>query len=242
MELNPEILINIGLSKGEAMVYLALLKLGKTKSGKIIKLTGLQSSVIHNSLNTLTNKGFVTYILEGKIKHYSALNPKLLEEDINTKKQDFRKDLPELEALYKSSKIKPTTAEVYEGFKGLQNATLNMIKDSKKGDIYKYFAAEKILLDKNALDFFSKIDLIKKSKNISVRGIAQTKEKELLKTYKNSTIRYISEEIPPAMNIFRDKILIMSLSGKPMGILLQSKEISKQYHELWDSLWKKARK
>lgn len=50
------ILENIGFSKSEAVVYLALLKVGQTKSGKIIKITGLQSSVVHNALNTLEEK------------------------------------------------------------------------------------------------------------------------------------------------------------------------------------------
>ena len=65
---NENLLQEIGFTKAEATVYLNLLKLGKTKSGSIIKLSGLQSSVVHNALNTLIDKGFVSYVLEGKIK------------------------------------------------------------------------------------------------------------------------------------------------------------------------------
>ena len=48
-----------GFSKAEAKVYLTLLKLGETKSGQIIKQTSLQSSVVHNALNTLADKAFL---------------------------------------------------------------------------------------------------------------------------------------------------------------------------------------
>ena len=131
-----------------------------------------------------------------------------------------------------------TSAEVYESYTGLYTATLKMIENGKKGEVYKYFAAEKTLLSNGAIEFFEKVDLIKKDKGILVKGIAQTQDRELLKNYKNSKIKYISKEIPPAMNIFKDKVLIISLSNKPIGILNQSEELAKQYHELWDSLWK----
>ena len=85
---------NAGFSKAEALVYIALLRIGKTKSGNVIKHTGLQSSVVHNSLNSLIEKGFVNYVLENKLKSYSALSPKLIEEFIEQKKQEFKKILP----------------------------------------------------------------------------------------------------------------------------------------------------
>ena len=100
-----DILVEIGFSKAESIVYVILLKTGPTKSGNIIKLSSLQSSVVHNALNTLANKGFVKYILEGKIKksaHLEALkiemkcrkNPKLLKKILDEelkKANDFEK-------------------------------------------------------------------------------------------------------------------------------------------------------
>ena len=236
-----KILEEIGFSKSEAIVYLTLLKIGKTKSGEIIKQTSLQSSVVHNTLNSLIDKGFATYILEGKIKHYQSVSPNLIKDYIKSKEKDFEEILPELQNIEKKSKEKQTNVKVYEGFKGLLTATLEMINNSPKGD-YKYFAAEKILLNEGAIEFFEKVDLIKKSNKINVRGISKISGKEILQKYKNSTIRYTQTEIPPAMNIYQDKILIISLSEKPIGILIESKEIASQYHELWDNIWKSAKK
>jgi sugar-specific transcriptional regulator TrmB len=235
-----KILEDLGFSKSEAIVYLTLLKIGKTKSGEIIKKTGLQSSVIHNTLNTLIDKGFITYVLEGKIKQYEAVSPKLIREWIKSKEKSFEDIMPKLQNFENQSKEKGTKTKVYEGFKGLLTATLEIIGDSNKGD-YKYFAAEKILLDKKAIEFFEKVDLIKKDKKISVKGIAKMSGKEVLNNYKNSLIRYTKEEIPPAMNIYGDKVLIISLSEKPIGILIDSKEIAKQYHDLWNNIWKKSK-
>lgn len=238
---NEKILEETGFSKAEAVVYLNLLKLGKTKSGNIIKISGLQSSVVHNALNSLIDKGFVTYILEGKIKHYLASDPKLIGRYLESKKQEFNHILPELESLKEKTKESLASAEVYEGYKGLYAATLDLSEGSKKGDTFKYFAAGKELLTKESLEFFSKIDSLKKERGISVRGIANLEYKEPLKNYKSSEIRYTTLKIPPAMNIFGDKVLIISLSEKPTAILIKSKEIAIQYHRLWDSLWKIAK-
>ena len=101
--MKENVLQEIGFSKSESKVYLELLRLGKTKSGRIIKVSGLQSSVVHNALNTLIEKGFVTFILEGKIKHYRALSPKLIQKYIEAKKKEFTRILPELESLQKEN-------------------------------------------------------------------------------------------------------------------------------------------
>jgi sugar-specific transcriptional regulator TrmB len=229
-----EILEEIGFTRNESLVYLTLLKTGETKSGKIIKLTGLQSSVVHNSLNTLIEKGFVKYILKGKIKHYQGINPEVIKEYIKSKEKKFDGILPSLKSMQTAEKDLPT-AEVYYGYNGLLTATLEMIKEKRSG-AYKYFAAEENLITEDAINFFNKVDLIKKEKGIIVKGIANANSN--LKNSKNSIIRYTSLNIPPAVNIYGDQILIMTLSEKPTGILIKSKEIANQYNKLWESIWK----
>ncbi|MGE0793475.1 MAG: TrmB family transcriptional regulator [Candidatus Woesearchaeota archaeon] len=230
-----QILEENGFSKSESKVYLTLLKLGETKSGQIIKETSLQSSVVHNALNTLTNKGFITHVLKGKIKHYQALDPKLIEEYIKTKQEQFQKILPELNILQSKASEEPITVEVYEGYKGLFAATLNLLEDSKKGDVFKYFAAHNF--DEKTIKFFEKVDLIKKDKKIITKGIANQNAKKYLQKYKNSKINFTSQIIPPAMNIFKDKIIIFNLGEKPQAILIKSSQIANQYDKLWEAVW-----
>jgi len=242
MGTNLDVLQEVGLSKAEALVYLTLLKLGKTHSGKVIKLSGLQSSVVHNALNTLIEKGFVAYSLEGKIKNYSALDPKIIQESIEAKKQSYKQILPELQLIQEKSKQEVTTVEVYEGYKGLLTATLELIENSKKSDIFRYFAANEAVISEEALNFFQKVDMFKKEKGIIVRGIGDEKARNKLKKYTNSEIRYVKQKIPPAMNIFKNGILIISLLDKPVAILIKSNEIAAQYNQLWEEMWHIAKK
>ncbi len=227
-----------GFSKAESKVYLALLKIGETKSGQIIKITSLQSSVVHNSLNSLINKGFISYILKGKIKHYSCLDPQLIQKYIKNKQENFDNILPELNLLKNKQKEESTPVEIYEGFKGLFSATLSLLEKSSKNSKFRYFSA--IDLSTEAIQFFEKVDLIKKEKKLDVKGIANIASKKIFKNYKNSEIKYTNQIIPPAMNIFDDKVILFSFSKKPIAILITSKEISNQYKDMWENIWKNS--
>ena len=167
------VLQEVGFSNAESKVYLALLKSGETKSGFLIKKTSLQSSVVHNALNSLIDKGFAAYVLKGKIKHYSALEPKIIKEYVEAKRKEFLQIFPALESLKEESEQETASAEVYEGYKGLFAATLSLLESAKKGDVYKYFAIPEMLISKEALDFFVKVDLIKKQRGIIVKGISE---------------------------------------------------------------------
>ncbi len=231
------VLESTGFSKAEALVYVTLLKLGRTKSGRVIKITGLQSSVVHNALNTLIEKGFASYVLIGKIKHYQALDPSVIKDYLDAKKNNYLEILPELKVLQEKSKTEILDAEIYEGYKGLFAATLKLVEGHKKGEIFRFFAANDALLSEDAINFFERVDRLKKEKGIIVRGIADELAKKKLKGYNSSDIRFVNQKIPPAMNIFRNKIIIMSLSDKPVAVLIESGELARQYGDLWDSLW-----
>ena len=65
--MNTETLVSIGLTKGEADVYLTLLKLGNTTSGKIIKESKVSRSKVYDVLERLKQKGLVTEIIKKNV-------------------------------------------------------------------------------------------------------------------------------------------------------------------------------
>jgi len=64
--MDTQILEDLGLTNAEIRVYVALLELGSSSAGKIIEKSGLQNSVVHRALNSLIEKGLISYIKEGK--------------------------------------------------------------------------------------------------------------------------------------------------------------------------------
>ena len=119
-----KILKDIGLTDGEIKAYLALLELGKSTVGKIIEKSRVSPSKIYDVLNRLIEKGLISYIIEGKVKHFKAAPPKNVlnyierkEEDLKLHKNEFKKLLPELNSKQiQGNKI--FNAEIFEGIRG----------------------------------------------------------------------------------------------------------------------------
>src|SRR3989344_2186615 len=81
---------NIGLTKGEAKVYLALIELGSTTVGPLVKKANVAYSNIYEILNRLVDKGLVSYIVKSKTKYFQAASPKSFSDYFNKKEQELK--------------------------------------------------------------------------------------------------------------------------------------------------------
>ena len=70
----------LGLTEGEAKVYEALLTLGNSTVGPIVKESGVAYSNAYEILERLMEKGLVSYNLKEKTKFFQAAEPTRLRE------------------------------------------------------------------------------------------------------------------------------------------------------------------
>ncbi|MFH1054420.1 MAG: helix-turn-helix domain-containing protein [Candidatus Woesearchaeota archaeon] len=231
----------IGLTNAEIKVYLSLLEIGSTKVGSIIEKSDLQSSVVHNSLHKLQEKGLISHIIKGKIKHYKATNPKNFIDFIDEKKKNFEKILPQLLIKQKLEKER-LEAEIYQGYKGCMNLLLEVLDDAKKGDIFYFFSADVEPINKEIQDFFRKYDPKRKDAGIEVKGIAPKRLKHLYQDREKKgymKMKYSNTPIPPNMSIFNNKLTLFTWGEKPIGYLIYSKQLADKYAQYFHSLWNK---
>jgi len=73
-----EALHKIGLTDGEIRVYLTLMTLGSTTTGKITKYAGVSGSKVYEVLDRLMNKGLATTITKNGVKRFEATRPERL--------------------------------------------------------------------------------------------------------------------------------------------------------------------
>lgn len=241
--MDTDILEDIGLTKAEIRVYLALLEVGLTTAGEVIKKSGLQSSVVHNSLNNLIEKGLVSYVLKGKIRHYQAIDPKNIIEFIENKKKKFEDILPELLIKQKLAKEKTeTSAEIYEGTKGLFTALIEIIKDAKPKEEYLFFAVG--IEYPEAQKFFIRYDVVRKGKKLIVKGVSPYQLRTAFEERQNQgffEMRYVDFPIPLGVTVFRDRVMLIEWKEKPIGILIHSKQITDNYRKLFYDIWGKGK-
>jgi|SRR3989344_1562783 len=242
--MDTSILEDLGLSKGEVKVYISLLELGTTKVGSIIKKSEMASSAVHNALNTLLEKGLISYVQKGKIKYYMAADPKHFLSYIDEKKKRFKLILPEILQKQKREQER-MDAEVYFGYKGIMTLLLEGIKDAKRGEETVFFSADVEPINKEIQDFFRRYDPIRKAKcGTMTKGLAPLRLKYLFEDRANKgflKMRYTDNPLPPNMTIFKNAIALFTWGEKPVGYLIYSKQLAEKYRKFFNFLWERCK-
>jgi sugar-specific transcriptional regulator TrmB len=237
MDIN--ILMDLGFTRAEAIVYLKLLHLGAVKVGVLIEKTGLQSSTIHNTLNSLVDKGFVNYILRGKIKIYQAIEPKIVLKNFKEKEQRFEQLIPELEEKRRLATQK-TKAELYDGVRGVMTMLDNFIENTESGDYFYFFSVDVGGINKEIQKFFERFDAKRKARGLKVRGLARKKLKPYYDKRKVPKMRYLDFPIPTNISMCNNKIVLITWGDKPSGVLIESPQLYESQVSFFNELWKTA--
>src|SRR6185369_16302548 len=79
--MNLDILRRHGLNENDILVYRALLELGRSKTGPIMKKAAISSSSTYTSLSALLDRALVSFQVKNNIKYYQAESPDSLIEE-----------------------------------------------------------------------------------------------------------------------------------------------------------------
>lgn len=243
-------LTQLGLTPGESKVYLALLKLGQTKVGKIVKESDVAYSNIYDVLDRLKSKGLVSWIIKGKTRYFQASDHYKFEDyleekqlELNNQKEKLKKIIPNLEAISKK-KDSNLNAEIFTGWKGLKTAFLKMIKQENITEyLFSYIDNSQYNLVDADYFFISLLDELKK-RNIPIKGIADKsyKKSQFLSEVKHDMqIRFADFPTVGNIDICKDKVLITSWSKTPIGLLIHSQEIANNLTNYFNFVWQSSK-
>lgn len=226
----------LGFSKSEVIVYVMLVEAGSTKVGPIIDKSGLASSVVHRALNSLIDKGLVKFIKKGKIKYYEAVEPKALLDYIEDKKLDVLSFVKELETK-KALEREKQEAEIYEGTKGITSLLYELIENTKQGEEYLFFTVNVEEKNEEIQKFFIRYDAKRKEKGLLIKGLAPKSLEPLFKQRKYLKMKFTDYPIPSNISICNNKVAIFSWGEKPVGYLIKSKQVTKMFTDLFNTIW-----
>lgn len=239
-------LVKIGLTEGEAKVYLSLTELGSSTAGSLVKTAAVAHSNIYLILDRLMKKGIVSYTIKSKTKYFQAVSPDNLlgylekkEIELQDQKVLLKAVLPQLKELQIAQQQQE--AEVFIGTNGLRAAYEKLFAGAGKKDETAHFYTHKQEYAKQSdLFYFSIFDILKK---VSARGIANEKYKESEVTKKATFVKYrfVDFPLPGNMELCKDKVLIISWEKPIVGILIHSESIAKSLKEYFEVVWKLAK-
>lgn len=241
-------LIDVGLTPGEAKVYLAMIHIGPSRVGKIVEISGVSQSKIYNVLDRLILKGLASYNLQDNIKYFQSLEPSRLHEYIQRKEDEVRRQKEALTQIISDlsknvNAAKRSTSEIFIGERSLRSAYMTLLCDSKRGDILRYFYPYPNAHE-NASPFYSRFYKYQKSKGLVERGIVNSdfKNSQHFKEIpKDVKLRHVNFPLPGTIDIFADKLLIIDWKTIT-GILITSSEIAGIFVDYFDSIWKIAQR
>lgn len=244
MELDISILEDLGLTNAEIKTYMSLLEIGSSSAGKIIEKSNLQNSVLHRALNSLIEKGLITYILDGGKKVYSATNPENFYDFIEDKKRRFTQILPKLK-LKQSLVKEDTSANIYKGKKGLIKMYNFLI--TVKGKEYNTFGGgTRVTHDVMGPLWWENLHRKRVEKKLECRQVYDETIREfgkLINALPYTKIKYLPKEFEQLQEtiIIGDYVGIAIFSETPYGILIKDKSVAEGYRKQFEILWKDAK-
>ena len=233
-------LIELGLGKSEADIYLALIKFGKSTTTTLTKETGIHRTYIYDILEKLKEKGLISQIKEEGKQYFISTDPSRLKDYLNEKLDIVKNLLPELNELKKGNS-EETTVEVFKGKEGIKLILNDMVKEGKDylgvGVIH-YFENEDYLPK-----IFTDQWIVKMSeKNVKEKMILE--EGTYISPIKKSEFRYLPKEylFSSSFLVYGNKVAIFVWGKALVQILITNNDIAKSYETQFNALWKIAKK
>ncbi|MFA5820817.1 MAG: helix-turn-helix domain-containing protein [Candidatus Gracilibacteria bacterium] len=240
-------LIEFGLSDKEASVYLALMELGTAGVTEIARRARVMRTNTYHLLNALMSYGLISLSDDEKKALYSVEPPDRLLFMLKKKVADserFLKEaeemMPELKSVYHDPE-KPLHVRYYDGVDGIITAYEDTL--TAKTKILAYTSIE------DAHAFFPGY-IPEYYERRTVKGIqvdcllADSGESRRIKALDKKHLRatkIVPErfKISPEINIYDDKIAIMSLKEK-FGVIIESREVVDAFRKMFVLAYERA--
>ena len=232
-----------GLTKTEEKVYLALFRLGLSPAAEIIKKTQLHRTTIYDVLSRLIEKGLTSYIIQNKIKYYSAVNPSKFSDIASEQKKEAEEKqklakeiINKLKSIKEEARVEPL-AQIFIGNKGLKTIMNDIIET--KEDFLEFGVEGKF---EDALSIYTAHWAEqRRKKNIKAKIICT--EGSQIPEWKMNEIRFVPKEYqsPASTLIYGDKVAIFIDEEPILIILIESKKLARSYKNYFHLLWKIAK-
>jgi HTH-type transcriptional regulator, sugar sensing transcriptional regulator len=236
-----KILRDLGLDEKEISIYKTLLRTGNTTASKIAKETDIDRATCYRYIDSLINKGLISYAIENNVKFFQAAHPEKILRDLKEKETEYKKVLPELINLTKLPK-EETVAEVYKGKDGLKTVLRTILREKEN---HLVIGENGFFQDILPIFFKQFVNECKRNK-IKERILCSDDSFKKVKKYdyENSEIKalpsgYVS---PTTTLIFGNKIVLLNWELPYNAVVISSEAIAKSYRNYFEILWKNSKK
>jgi len=243
-----ENLTQLGLSKEESQLYLALLDKGAQSATQLAQATSVKRTYVYSVIEGLISKGLVKQEKSGRSTTFIPLSPDTLLDLAETRKLQVEQAkigletiLPQLKTLYSHAEEKPLVT-YFEGTEGIKKVFKDIYRP-KDEPVYGCVDLEKSdeavpghIIDKliplrieNNVKAISFIAESKTAREVQSKDSQSLRESQLLDKD--------NYPLPAEIDVYEDKIAMLSFEkGKFVGVLIQNQALATSLK----SIFKKA--
>lgn len=233
-----------GFSDKEAAVYLAILEVGRGSVMEIAKIAKIDRTTTYRILQSFLAIPLVQVFKEEKKTKWAALHPRYLVEHIQKKRRVIQEVFPDLEALYNLNEEKPKLA-YFEGEEGLGKLMADMIDEVKARSEVLSFSAPGAAAGYYTTKRFLQLAQERAKKQImskilipTIEGIPDYKIGEDFKNWRH--VKIVDPKKFPfkaSFNIWNNKVAILTVRSHPIGVVIESKDISDTLRSIFEMVW-----
>ncbi|MFA5947972.1 MAG: helix-turn-helix domain-containing protein [Candidatus Gracilibacteria bacterium] len=236
-----KIMTNLGLTDKESKVYLSCLEKGTSIVSEIAKIAKINRVTTYDILEKLKQKGLVSYYIKSKIKYFTATPPDVVLTEFEKRTNDLRVSLPKLKQL--CGETAHPRIRYFEGIEGIKAIYADTL--TAKTEILNYSNSQEIrknwpTYDKDYVEQRAK-------KQIYLRGLSpRDRAGEIVKSEDEKYHRQM-RLIPPTefdfsneINIYDDKVAIISFKDELIGMIIESVEIANSQRTIFNMCWSYA--
>lgn len=230
-----------GLTENEAKTYLAALELGETTVSRIAKKSGIKRTTTYLAIDSLKEKGLISAIKKRDKTFFYAEDPRKIVENIEEKKKEVEKSIPELLSLANLIDKKPKIRyfEGHDGLKEVYKDTLN----TPGPEILLWASDDRIdyFDEKFVLEYYVNRRLAQK---LPIRVLAV--ESEFMKYQHTIDVQKLRQMrlIKPGQCVFSaeinlygtNKIAIIS-HRESIGLIMESQKIFETLKSMFEVMW-----
>ncbi len=233
-----EVLKKIGLNEKEAKVYLACIETGSAPVSEVAKAAGINRVTTYDILDKLKKKALVSHFTKNKVKYFTGTDPDIVLEEFEKRTKDLREAIPQFKRL--TGKTNHPRIRYFEGLEGIKaiytdtlNSTTEILNYSNSEEIRKIWTNyDEEYVEKRA------------KKKIFLRGICpddkygETVHQQDKKYHRE--MRLISADqfdFTNEINIYDDKVAIISFKDELIGMIIESSEIANSQRAIFNMCW-----
>lgn len=231
------IIVNIGLTKKEARVYLAALEIGSNPVSKIAQKARINRVTAYDIMEKLAKRGLVTSFTRAKVKYYTAADPELVANDFKKKVEELDAVIPQLKQL-SGEVIKPKVRN-YESLEAIKTIYKDVL--STDNEILMYSNVKD--LEMHWPTFTEEFERKRMDYEVPLRLIAVDDErgnfyKEYDDEFQRKTRLIPKEKYDFSSHtiIYDHKVALVSLSA-PIGVVIEDTNLAETYRKLFEMNW-----